>query len=51
MMALALMLQPTNSGWAVCLSDGQELIRYRGPFAHRLAQRYLQRYADRIRRL
>ena len=44
MTALALMIRPTATGWAVCLSNGQELVRYRGPFSRRLAMRYLRRY-------
>ena len=42
--ALALMIRPTRNGWAVCLSNGQELVHYRGPFSKRLAMRYLERY-------
>jgi len=51
MTARALMIRPTAGGWAVCLTDGQELIRYRGPFAKRLALRYLHRYAEASQRL
>jgi hypothetical protein len=46
--ALALMIRPTRTGWAVCLSDGQELVHYRGPFSKRLAMRYLRRYMRAI---
>jgi len=46
MTTVALMIRPTDRGWAVCLTSGQELIRYRGPFSKRLALRYLQRYMD-----
>jgi hypothetical protein len=46
MTALAIMIRPTDAGWAVCLTDGQELIRYRGLFSKRLALRYLQRYTE-----
>jgi hypothetical protein len=42
--ALALMIRPTDEGWGVYLTDGQELVRYRGFFAKQLALRYLQRY-------
>jgi hypothetical protein len=46
---VALTLCPSGSGWAVCLTNGQELVRYRGPFARQLATRYLRRYAARLR--
>lgn len=48
MTALALMIRPTQTGWAVCLSNGQELVHYRGPFSKRLAIRYLERYIRAI---
>jgi hypothetical protein len=48
MPALALLMRPTETGWAVYLSDGQELIRYRGPCAKQLASRYLQRYTRSV---
>jgi hypothetical protein len=48
MSAPALMLCPTDSGWAVCLTSGQQLVRYRGLFSRWLALRYLQRYAAQI---
>jgi hypothetical protein len=38
------MIRPTDEGWGVYLTDGQELVRYRGFFAKQLALRYLQRY-------
>lgn len=44
MAVLALMLRPTVDGWAVCLTNGQELTRYRGLCAKQLALRYLERY-------
>ncbi|MGI8904447.1 MAG: hypothetical protein ACR2IP_12525 [Solirubrobacteraceae bacterium] len=44
MPALALMMRPTVDGWAVCLTNGEELVRYRGFWSKQLAQRYLQRY-------
>ena len=46
MTALAIMIRPTDAGWAVCLTNGQELIRYRGLFSKRLALRYFQRCAE-----
>jgi hypothetical protein len=46
MTALAIMIRPTDTGWAVCLTNGQELIRYRGLFSKRLALRYLQRCTE-----
>jgi hypothetical protein len=48
MTAPALMLCPTDSGWAVCLTTGQELVRYRGLLSKQLALRYLRRYAAQI---
>ncbi len=45
MAALSLIMRRTDNGWAVCLTDGQELIRYRGFCSKQLALRYLQRYA------
>lgn len=44
MTALSLMLRPTATGWSVCMSNGRELVHYRGPFSKRLATRYLQHY-------
>jgi hypothetical protein len=38
---LAIMLNPIRAGWAVCLSDGRELARFRGPGARFRALRYL----------
>jgi hypothetical protein len=46
MTALALMMRPIDNGWAVYLTDGHELVRYRGCFSKQLALRYLQRYAQ-----
>jgi hypothetical protein len=31
MSALALMIRPTQHGWAVYLTDGREVARFRGP--------------------
>jgi hypothetical protein len=44
MAAQALMLRPTVDGWAVYLTNGRELARYRGFCSKQLALRYLQRY-------
>lgn len=38
---LAIILKPLAWGWAVCLSDGRELVRFRGPRARERALRYL----------
>ncbi len=38
---LAIILNPIRAGWAVCLTDGRELARFRGPGAHFRALRYL----------
>jgi hypothetical protein len=38
---LAIILKPLAWGWAVCLSDGRELVRFRGPGARERALRYL----------
>ena len=34
---LAIILEPIPGGWAVCLSDGRELARFRGLGARRRA--------------
>jgi hypothetical protein len=39
--ALAIMLKPILGGWAVCLTDGRELARFRGPGARGRALRFL----------
>jgi hypothetical protein len=44
MPALSLLISPTTNGWGVYLSDGQELVRYRGPWSQLMASRYLRRY-------
>jgi hypothetical protein len=41
MRALALMIGPTADGWAVYLTDGREVARYRGIGAKRRALRYV----------
>lgn len=38
---LAVTLKPVPWGWAVCLTDGHELARFRGPGARYRALRYL----------
>jgi hypothetical protein len=39
---LALMIKPIWVGWAVCLTDGRELARFRGPGSRGRALRYLR---------
>ena len=41
--AAAIILRPTRHGWAVCLTDGRQLARFRGPGAETRALRYLAR--------
>ena len=41
MSALALILKPIDRGWAVALTNGRELVRFRGFCAKRRALRYL----------
>jgi hypothetical protein len=41
--AYSISLKPILGGWAVCLSDGRELARFRGPGARCRALRYLDR--------
>ena len=43
MNAQALILRPTRHGWAIDLTGGTELARFRGPGAHARALRYLAR--------
>jgi hypothetical protein len=45
MSAAALTIRPTIDGWMVGLTNGVELIRYRGVGSRWLAVRYLRRYA------
>jgi len=40
--AVAIILKPILGGWAVCLTDGRELTRFRGPWAQSRAMRYLR---------
>jgi hypothetical protein len=44
MTALALIIRPIRHGWAVYLTDGRELARFRGPGSKRRALRYHQRH-------
>jgi hypothetical protein len=44
MKALALMIRPTQHGWAVQLTDGRELARFHGPAAKWRALRYIARF-------
>jgi hypothetical protein len=39
---LAIILNPIRAGWAVCLTDGRELARFRGPGARFRALRFLR---------
>jgi hypothetical protein len=39
--AYSIILKPIFGGWAVCLSDGRELARFRGPAARCRALRFL----------
>jgi hypothetical protein len=43
MTALGLMIGPAHGGWAVYLSDGHEVARFRGLGARRRALRYIAR--------
>jgi hypothetical protein len=43
MIALAMMLRPMPDGWAVYLTNGRQLVRYRGPGARWRALWYLGR--------
>jgi hypothetical protein len=37
----SIIFKPILGGWAVCLSDGRELARFRGPGARGRALRYV----------
>lgn len=50
MTALALMIGPTRDGWAVYLTNGREIARYRGSFAKRRALRRAASFGRRPRR-
>jgi hypothetical protein len=41
MTALALIIRPIRHGWAVYLTNGRELVRFRGPGSKWRALRYL----------
>jgi hypothetical protein len=43
MNALSVAVRPIAYGWAVQLSNGQELARFHGPGAQRRAMRYVAR--------
>jgi hypothetical protein len=43
MTALALMLKPIRRGWAVALTNGEEIARFVGPGAKRRAEHHLVR--------
>jgi len=47
MTALALMIRPTPDGWAVFMTDGRELARFRGIAARWRALRYIRRLIGR----
>jgi hypothetical protein len=49
MRALWMMMRPIRHGWAVQLSDGRELARFRGPGARWRAARYLRRAAEALK--
>ncbi len=49
MSALRMMISPIRHGWAVRLTDGQELARFLGPGARWRAMRYLRRTAEALR--
>ena len=40
--AVAIILKPLPYGWALVLTDGRELARFRGPWARLRAVRYLR---------
>jgi len=41
MSAVAVILKPVDRGWAVALTDGREVARFKGPGAKRRAIRYI----------
>lgn len=47
--ALSMMIRPIRHGWAVQLSNGRELARFRGPGSRWRAMRYLIRAADALK--
>jgi hypothetical protein len=50
MTTLALMIGPTHDGWAVYLTNGREIARYRGIGAKRRALRHAARIGRRTTR-
>lgn len=44
-----MMIRPIRHGWAVQLTDGQELARFRGPGSKWRALRYITRAAEALR--
>jgi hypothetical protein len=44
MTALAVMIRPTGDGWGVYLTNGRELVRYRGLGSKWRAAQYLRRF-------
>jgi hypothetical protein len=46
MTVLALQVEPTDDGWAVSLTDGRLLARFRGRGAKRRALRYLAQMTE-----
>jgi hypothetical protein len=46
MSALAVMIRPTGDGWGVYLTNGRELVRYRGIGSKWRAAQYLRRLRD-----
>jgi hypothetical protein len=45
MNALSVLVRPIAYGWAVQLSNGEDLVRFYGPGAQRRALRYVARLA------
>jgi hypothetical protein len=41
MNSVALILKPVDNGWAVAMTDGREIARFRGPGAKLRAIRYI----------
>ncbi len=46
MSSLALLIAPTDDGWGVYLTNGEELARYHGIGSKSRAIRFLRRYAQ-----
>jgi hypothetical protein len=45
---LAIIIKPMLGGWAVCLTDGRQLARFRGPGARLRAERFAARYPSSL---